>query len=226
IDNVRAEFGAEASVALGTYDTKRRIIHREKSRFDPETTEMDKGGNISTTYSRTLDGKPFLLVDKIVNQHRLLVFGSETGLQLLARSFIVFVDGTFDCCPPGYQQMFSFHVYLSENDVRPVLFALLGDKQLNSYTALLDEITKIPALSAWNPTLLISDYETNIRNSFINKFPLCAIAGCYFHIVQKNSIPYYYDIIVATLPMQKSAELSDYLEYLETSFHRTTSSIL
>uniref|UniRef100_A0A8R1IKT8 FLYWCH-type domain-containing protein n=1 Tax=Caenorhabditis japonica TaxID=281687 RepID=A0A8R1IKT8_CAEJA len=111
IDNVRAEFGAEASVALGTYDTKRRIIHREKSRFDPETTEMDKGGNISTTYSRTLDGKPFLLVDKIVNQHRLLVFGSETGLQLLARSFIVFVDGTFDCCPPGYQQMFSFHVY-------------------------------------------------------------------------------------------------------------------
>ncbi|KAF1756397.1 hypothetical protein GCK72_012850 [Caenorhabditis remanei] len=184
IDSVRADFGAHVSVAIGDYNCKRRLVHSSKARKDPDTNKMNSGGAISEKYKRTLDGDGFLIRDVTFNQERVLIFGSDVGLELLSAGKVLMVDGTFSCCPDGFTQLFTFHVYLSEDVVKPVVFALLPNKQLATYEFMINQLKRLPFLQNWKPDMIISDFEVNIKTAFERSFPTASFHGCLFHLIQ------------------------------------------
>ena len=53
IDSIRTEYGADASMCIGDYHTKRKIIDRAKA-SNKETKEMDAGGAISDFFSKSI----------------------------------------------------------------------------------------------------------------------------------------------------------------------------
>ncbi|CAO4364544.1 unnamed protein product [Caenorhabditis nigoni] len=189
VDDVRAQFSAVASVACGSYDAKRKIIDAAKGRKDDDVMEMDKGGNIANVFAQTKDGERFLVKDEkfqtATGSSRILVFASDVGLELLANSETIFCDGTFDCVPAPFVQLFTLHAYLSPTVVRPVVFSLLTDKITSSYETVLKIVMEShPSLTQWQPATVICDFETGLKNAFESQFPIASVQGCLFHLVQ------------------------------------------
>lgn len=66
--------------------------------------------------------------------------------------------------------------------VHPCIFALLSNKNQQTYTRLLAELKNLePGL---NPTFISVDYELAIHNAFRHEFNNIEIHGCFFHLVQ------------------------------------------
>ncbi|PIC24529.1 hypothetical protein B9Z55_017834 [Caenorhabditis nigoni] len=183
IDDVRDQFSTVASVACGSYDAKRKMIALAKGRKEEDVVEMDKGGSIANVFALTKvkDEK----IGSGTGSSRILVFASDTGIELLANSETVFCDGTFDCVPAPFAQLFTIHAYVSPNVVRPVVFSLLSDKQTSTYeTVLKIVLASHPSLSQWEPKTVICDFETALKNAFESQFPRSNVQGCLFHLVQ------------------------------------------
>ncbi len=64
---------------------------------------------IPDRYSQTLDGKDFLLFDTSIHNKRIIVFATDLQLIILFNSSQIFLDGTFDVCPPYFDQVFTIH---------------------------------------------------------------------------------------------------------------------
>ena len=73
---------------------------------------MDNGGKISGSYSETLRKTRFLVFDEDLNGKRFVGFASNEGLEILSNGNVCFVDGTFDCVPKGFTQLFSISIGL------------------------------------------------------------------------------------------------------------------
>ncbi|EGT58485.1 hypothetical protein CAEBREN_13498 [Caenorhabditis brenneri] len=183
IDSIRTEYGADASMCIGDYHTKRKIIDRAKA-SNKETKEMDAGGAISDFFSKSITGEKFLICQKTAPEKPMIIFSSETSIDLLSQSEVIFSDGTFECTPSGYTQMFTIHGYISDNVVRPLVFALIADKQLSTYETMIEELKKEPKLQNWSPKIVISDFESAIKTAFENSFVLCENHGCLFHLIK------------------------------------------
>ncbi|CAP35129.2 Protein CBG17457 [Caenorhabditis briggsae] len=193
VDDVRAKFSRVASVACGSYDAKRKIIDTAKGRKEDDVIEMDKGGNIANVFSQTK-------VQTATGSSRILVFASDVGLELLANSDTVFCDGTFDCVPAPFAQLFTLHAYVCtvlflscktfscrylRLSFAQLFFFLLTDKQTSSYEAVLKIVLEShPSLTQWKPATVICDYETGLKNAFESQFPRASVQGCLFHLVQ------------------------------------------
>uniref|UniRef100_A0A8R1EV16 MULE transposase domain-containing protein n=1 Tax=Caenorhabditis japonica TaxID=281687 RepID=A0A8R1EV16_CAEJA len=141
--------------AKNSNETPRVLYNVLKSRYDAEVI-MRAGGN------------SFLLHEKVMNQGKVIVFASESGLEILAKSNIILADGTFDVTPDGFCQIFTIHAYISESVIRPVVFALLPSKELSAYDAVLSAICSNPILMNWKPQLVISEFIAYLEKYYIN----------------------------------------------------------
>ncbi|UMM32601.1 hypothetical protein L5515_006333 [Caenorhabditis briggsae] len=158
IDKIRHYYGPHVSLALGSNNSKRKVVERVRKN-DVQIKEMNDGGQIAESFESTLSGEPFVLFDGVKNGNRMIIFTSITGLEILAAGSIVFADGTFDSTPDGFTQLFSLHGYLREPDVvRPLVFSMLADKQLATYEGFLEELRMAPQLANWQPKMLICEF--------------------------------------------------------------------
>ncbi|PIC43427.1 hypothetical protein B9Z55_004175 [Caenorhabditis nigoni] len=242
IDSVRNEFGPEVSLLLGGYNTKRSTIYRAR-RSDPDEKVVNNGGTVRGKWARSIgwvlilnfsnsflsDDKRFLYHQSTTNGLKYVIFATDKGLELLSKSDVVLVDGTFQCVPQPYVQLFTFHIYLNEEVTRPVVYALLPNKTTFSYKFMLDELKKSNILVNWNPKMLICDFEIAIRNAFESVFPTIEISGCLFHLIQNwrrsaESSKVYVDFIdgshqefwqlLKVLPYIEAAEIPHYFKVI------------
>lgn len=70
--------------------------------------------DIPLHYQKATDGQRYLLSDRIqrVDKNvgkRLIVFATDEQLRLLFTSPHIMMDGTFDSCPPHFNQIYSIH---------------------------------------------------------------------------------------------------------------------
>ncbi|CAF3896364.1 unnamed protein product [Rotaria sordida] len=66
--------------------------------------------DIPEQYTLTIDKKRFLLFDEArVRRERLLIFSSDIQLDLLFKSSIVYMDGTYSKAPNHFFQLFTMH---------------------------------------------------------------------------------------------------------------------
>lgn len=123
----------------------------------------------------------FLLADSGKEINRILIFGRQTGLNILERSKTWFVDGTFSVSPSLFSQVY---IILAEDvgGIHPIIYALLPNKKGETYRKLFTMLIDL------NPRLLpdsISiDFEIAAISAIKEAFPQLNVHGCYYHLTK------------------------------------------
>lgn len=101
VDNVVAP-------VLPTIQQMTRTINRirQKDNIIPNPRDLSE---IKLDNILTEKGKPFLLYDNKSADERLLIFATESNLQMLKNSDGIFADGTFKVAPPLFHQLYTVH---------------------------------------------------------------------------------------------------------------------
>ena len=80
-----------------------------------------------------------------------------------------------------FYQLFIIHAVYRQHVV-PVVYALLRQKNTDTYSRLTDEVIKVAP--NWLPASIIMDFEQALISAFHNKFPSTSLSVCYFHLRQ------------------------------------------
>ena len=119
----------------------------------------------------------------ISNDKRVVLCSTNDLLDILARSKILLGDGTFKICPSLWTQVFIISAEVEEGAFCPCIYVLLPDKTRIAYDTMFSMVKE--ALSRRGISLaaefFMSDFEHNIRESFMNYFPTVQVKGCLFH---------------------------------------------
>lgn len=72
----------------------------------------------------------------------------------------------------------------------PIIYVLMEKKTRNSYDRVLRFVKNnlIPNLA---PKIIVTDYETSLRDSLLSAFPKSVAVGCWFHHNQVQNIYIY-----------------------------------
>lgn len=131
---------------------------------------------------------PFVLYDNGSDSERLIIFGTEIGLNLLADNDKWFMDGTFDTAPRQFEQLFVIRVP-NDNSAMSAVYAFLPSKTQAAYeecfTALLD--TCLERDIRVDPSVVVTDFELSIHNAVRSMFGNhIDIQGCFYHLTQST----------------------------------------
>ncbi|CAF1674122.1 unnamed protein product [Adineta ricciae] len=133
-------------------------------------------------YSQTLDDKSFLLCDETVRNKRVLLFATDLQLTIFFQSSQIFMDGTFDVCPPHFDQVFTMHC-IHHDQAIPCIISLLPGRSAMVYQYIFD-LLKNEAKElglTFAPDVITSDFEPGLIKAIKRQFPTSRHKGCYFH---------------------------------------------
>ena len=110
-------------------------------------------------------------------EDRVLIFATETNLDILETSQEWHADGTFKVFPQLFYQIYSEHAVYNEHTV-PLVFMLLTCKSAAVYEKAFRALKELnPDLS---PKRVITDFELAAINSFRKTFPTTEVKGVSF----------------------------------------------
>ncbi|CAF0856064.1 unnamed protein product [Rotaria sordida] len=143
--------------------------------------------NIPSRYQKTTDGERYLLADRIQPggekvEKRLIIFSTDEQLRLLFTSPHIMMDGTFDSCPPYFEQVFSIHGIKNKQSFVCVFAVLCGRS-----TVIYKELISVLHQHArrldlqFRPTNITTDFEPALIKTVADEFPNAHHIGCYFH---------------------------------------------
>lgn len=119
--------------------------------------------NLEGEWCETSTGENFLISDT-GDEDKILIFGTAGNLRRLSEATTIYADGTY-ASPGIFKQLYTFHA-LIDNEMFPLVFALLPDKNQTTYIRLLNEL-KTAAInnnSLLNPETIFIDFECACRN--------------------------------------------------------------
>ena len=125
--------------------------------------------------------------------HFLFIYGSNYQINILkevTEEDQIYVDGTFDVCPKGCEQMITIHVRKKGMDAAvPVLFIFAQAKSEIFYTYLWMVIANliVPELLQVRKLFVACDFEQAMHKALRIIFPDVEIVGCQFHLLQAVS---------------------------------------
>ena len=138
-DGARLSLGNEAAFA--------RTIQRARSESFPPIPASLNELSVEAAWSRTFAQTPaeFLMFDNKGDEGRsgrILLFASDTGLNLLSSARSWFMDGNFKMAPTGFLQLYVIRVPLGSTAVS-VVFYLLEKKSKATYITLFNAIKRL-----------------------------------------------------------------------------------
>ncbi|XP_043278365.1 uncharacterized protein [Venturia canescens] len=119
-------------------------------------------------YRETEKKENFLIWDKGAVEDRIIIFGTEENLDLLATAEHWFADGTFDACPTLFSQLYTIHARI-EDRIIPLIFVLLSGKSTSFYCEMLRAIKN--AKPNLEPSTILIDMELAAARAFKDVFP-------------------------------------------------------
>lgn len=174
-----SNFPMENNLTTKDISLIRRSIYRSKSKVFPtlpkdrlQTQQVLEGLGLKTNREEN-----FLIENDFSNG--IILFGCETNIAFLRKSASVYMDGTFEYCPKYFYQLYTIHGFINNTYV-PLLFALLPDKTINTYTNLFEKIRKLDII----PNTFVVDFEIAVHKTLEIIFEGCDIRGCNFHLKQ------------------------------------------
>ncbi|KAF0702153.1 MULE domain-containing protein, partial [Aphis craccivora] len=118
-----------------------------------------------------------------------MIFACTTLLQLILSSNIeeIHVDATFKMVPSNMgNQLLTIHSMIDNYSI-PIVYCLMESKTRNSYNCVFNFL-KTHLLPNFNPSIIITDYESALRDTLISIFPTARTTGCWFHHNQVSSL--------------------------------------
>ena len=111
-----------------------------------------------------------------------VVFGTQSSLELLATTPIIQCDGTFSCCPSDFYQLYIFHG-LVNNVAYPLVYALLKGQDQKTYSVLFELIETIAETNGLTilhrPVDILIDFEKAAMNEMTSLVSDKHVHGCY-----------------------------------------------
>ena len=160
-------------------------LYRHRLKQFPPLPTSRASITIPDSLKSTLSGQPFLMEAAPNNDY--LLFCSPHNLVLLCSADVIAMDGTFDACPPQYSggQMFTIHAF-EQGKLLPLVYCLASTKSREFYVSVFDTL-KREALRiglVFNPTTVLSDFESGLIPAVAASFPQATHRGCHFHFCQ------------------------------------------
>ena len=117
---------------------------------------------------------------------RIIIFTTDSNLDLLCQSERWCGDGTFKAAPKLWTQLYTIHGQKNGFTV-PCVFALLPNKLKRSYRRLFNQIrTWIDVThQRWNFDVFLSDFEQGAYTAVAEVFPGVGNDGCFFHLSKR-----------------------------------------
>ncbi|CAF1533651.1 unnamed protein product [Rotaria magnacalcarata] len=162
----------------------KRNIQRQRKKKDLSQGPQEKTFTmIPKILTITLRKDTFLQFDSGPGDNRLVIFASVEQLKLLEDTKEILIDGTFKITPLIFAQLYTTHgVY--RNDLFPLIFALLRDKQQQSYKRSIKELCHL--CPAWFPKSNMVDFEKVAISAFEEEINTITnsvkISGCFFDL--------------------------------------------
>jgi hypothetical protein len=129
----------------------------------------------------TSAGHRFLLTHLKTGNENVLIFCSDIQLRILANSKRWHSDGTFDCAPEMFYQLYIIHARYKKQ-MLPCVYALLSHKTESIYKQLLGFLKEgaIKLGLRLNPQIVLTDFEIAAQNAYEFSFPGIRLIGCFF----------------------------------------------
>lgn len=185
------DLSAEAKAVLPSEDTIKRTLRNQRSKLYPPVPESLKDLKLTGVWTTTAapEPKPFLFFDNGPDtDNRIIAFGSDESLRLLASADTWLMDGNYAMAPQDFLQLYVIRVPIGNTAVSTV-FACLQTKTQDTYEILLQavmdhchEIELYP-----DPTTIIVDFEQAVIQAISNVFgPETHTQGCFYHLTQST----------------------------------------
>ena len=137
--------------------------------------------HIPEPYNFSSTGNQFILYDN-GRQDRLIIFGTTESIGYIENSHDWFMDGTFSVTPPGFAQLYTFHVLRNGRNFVGI-YALLLNKRIDTYVVeLLTEVRRLT--NDVVPESFMVDFEQAMINALGQMYPGIPLKGCLFHLSQ------------------------------------------
>lgn len=125
----------------------------------------------------------YLLVDYCENDNRIIVFVSAQALKHIKNIQHYFGDGTFDCCPGPFYQIFTIHGDMGSDaqatNIVPIFYVLLVNKEKSTYEVMFKKIKE--AVPDFSPMKFTVDFELATMLAIKEVLPAVTIHGCNVH---------------------------------------------
>ena len=177
---------AETLAALPKEASLKRAIQRERRKHQPALpTSISDLEEVPDMYSY-VNGENWVLFDNRhdENNNRVIIFGLQESIRNMVRSKLWFGDGTFQCVPKIFTQLYTLHYEINDN-VLHGCFALMQNKTERSYEIMFNALRDLlPRNQQDGPERFSSDFELAATNAFSTTFPTAEQQFCYFHFSQ------------------------------------------
>ena len=184
--DVLTQADSETLAALPKETSLKRAIQRVRREHQPalprSITDLEE---IPDSYSH-INGENWVLFDNVgdANNNRVIIFGLQESIRNMSRSNLWFGDGTFQCVPKIFTQLYTLHYEINDN-VLHGCFALMQNKTERSYEILFNAIHDLlPSNQQDGPEKFSGDFELAATNAFSTTFPNAEKQFCYFHFSQ------------------------------------------
>ena len=155
---------------------------RQENVQAPPIPDARNGYVIPVAFQCLESGENILLYDSGEdNENRILIFGTNSGLDDLENYRNWACDGTFKCSPDIYYQLYTLHIHIDNVSI-PRIFALLPNKSTETYDTFFHVLKDLR--STLQPDTLMLDFEKASYDSFKNNFPTANVTGCLFHLAK------------------------------------------
>ena len=126
-----------------------------------------------------VQGEAFIMHDTGPGPNRIVLFGTQKTLHMLARSDVWLADGTFKSAPALFAQLYTVHGSL-QGFILPGIYALLPNKSKKTYKQLWTIIkTLIGADDTWEAPTLLVDFEKAAYDAALEVFGDMELGGCF-----------------------------------------------
>jgi hypothetical protein len=160
-------------------------LYNEQRKVYPSLPKTLNELIITGQFNKTILDARYLVQDVKVVEERIVVFTSDTGIEILCKSKRGHDDGTFDVSPPLFTQVYLIHAWYKRKMFPCALISMTGKSfELHKKTL---QILKDQALEnglVWDPESIMTDFEQASIKAFKYHFPIAKLLGCYFHFAQ------------------------------------------
>jgi hypothetical protein len=139
-------------------------------------------------FDNEFEGHDFLKGDIRRKTDRHLIFATEEGLSLLAKSKTWYMDGTFKVVSKPFVQLFSIHAFVkgdTEDSSKqvPLAFCLMSSRRSTDYRLIFRELLKLitDRQLTCKVETIVCDFEKATWRACRQVLPNVRILGCFFH---------------------------------------------